>query len=336
MKEIRLSRRTFTGLATMAAATMAAAGIVGPRTAFSQSSLPRGPITLVVPFAAGGATDVVSRLVAAKASERIGRPIIIDNAGGAGGVLGATRVARGSPDGSILLMGTVATHAINPLMAKKKPYDPLTDFSPISLLATVPNVLLVGSQVKAGNVRELIALLKSEPGRFSYGSSGVGTPPHLSGELFKAMAGVDMTHVPYRGGGPAMVDLMGGQIPILFDVLSGAASFVRDGAVRALGVTTKTRSPSFPDIPTISEAGLPDYETYTWNAVFGPAGMPRELVDYLSGELRLAVADPEVRRRLADLSAEPVGSTPEALKRQVETELAKWEPVINAAGLKQG
>jgi tripartite-type tricarboxylate transporter receptor subunit TctC len=146
-------------------------------------------------------------------------------------------VARGSPDGSTLLMGTVATHAINPLMAKKKPYDPLTDFSPISLLATVPNVLLVGPQVKAGNVRELIALLKAEPGRFSYGSSGVGTPPHLSGELFKVMAGVDMTHVPYRGGGPAMVDLMGGQIPILFDVLSGAASFVRDGAVRALGVT---------------------------------------------------------------------------------------------------
>jgi tripartite-type tricarboxylate transporter receptor subunit TctC len=198
MKEIKLSRRTFTGLVTMAAATMAVAGIVGPRTAFGQSSLPQGPITLVVPFAAGGATDVVSRLVAAKASERIGRPIIIDNAGGAGGVLGATRVARGSPDGSILLMGTVATHAINPLMAKKKPYDPLTDFSPISLLATVPNVLVVGSQVKASNVRELIALLKSEPGRFSYGSSGVGTPPHLSGELFKVMAGVDMTHVPYQ------------------------------------------------------------------------------------------------------------------------------------------
>jgi tripartite-type tricarboxylate transporter receptor subunit TctC len=148
MKESKLNRRTFTGLATMAAATMAVAGIVGPRTAFGQSSLPQGPITLVVPFAAGGATDVVSRLVAAKASERIGRPIIIDNAGGAGGVLGATRVARGSPDGSILLMGTVATHAINPLMAKKKPYDPLTDFSPISLLATVPNVLLVGPRSK--------------------------------------------------------------------------------------------------------------------------------------------------------------------------------------------
>jgi tripartite-type tricarboxylate transporter receptor subunit TctC len=194
MRDSRLSRRTFTGRATMAAA-----GIDRPKTVFSQSSLPQGPITLVMPFAAGGATDVVSRLVAAKASERIGRPIIIDNAGGAGGVLGATRVARGSPDGSILLMGTVATHAINPLMAKKKPYDPLTDFSPISLLATVPNVLLVGPRSKPGQSEQRPQADRSEPRRFCYGSSGIGTPPHLSGELFKA--GIDLTYVPYRGEG---------------------------------------------------------------------------------------------------------------------------------------
>ena len=195
MRDIRLSRRTFTGRATMAAA-----GIVRPKTVFGQSSLPQGPITLVMPFAAGGATDVVSRLVAAKASERIGRPIVIGNAGEAG-VIGATHVARHSPDGPISPMGTVANHAINPLMARKKPDDPLTDFSPISLIAAVPNVLLVGPRPKPGQSEQRPQADRSEPGRFCYGSSGIGTPPHLSGELFKAMVGIDMTYVPYRGEG---------------------------------------------------------------------------------------------------------------------------------------
>jgi tripartite-type tricarboxylate transporter receptor subunit TctC len=329
MAQNTLNRRSFAGLAL--------AGLAFGRThgAAAQSVALTRPITLVVPFAAGGATDVVSRIVGKRLGEKLGVSVIIENVAGAGGLVGAGRVSRASPDGTTLLMGTVATHAINPLMAKQPPYNPQTDFAPISLLATVPNVLLVGPGSKARTVADLIALLKAEPGRSSYGSSGVGTPPHLSGELFKTMTGVQMEHVPYRGGGPAMTDLIGGQIPILFDVLSGAASFIKAGSARALAVTTRERSPSFPDIPTIAESGLPGYETYTWNAVFGPAGLPGPIVEHLGQLLREVMAEPEIRHRLQELSAEPVGSSPADLAAQVKAELAKWEPVVLAAGLKQ-
>lgn len=296
--------------------------------------LPKGPITLVVPFAAGGATDVVSRHVARKVAEQIGQTIVIENVTGAGGVVGATRVAKAKPDGQTLLMGTISTHTINPLMAKQPPYDPIADFTPVSMIVTVPNVLLVSPQSKATNVKELIAMLKAEPGKYSYGTSGVGTPPNLSGELMKTMADVKMEHVPYRGGAPAMNDLIGGQIPLMFDVLSGAASFIKAGSARALAVTTKNRSASFPDVPTVAEAGLPGYETYTWNAIFGPPGMPPAMTEKLSAEFRKAVADPEVRQRLIELSGEPVGSTPAELGAQVKAEITKWGPVIQAAGLK--
>ena len=324
-----VSRRTF--CSTLAMATV---GLATPLRAQGPGDLPKGLITLVVPFAAGGATDVVSRLVARKLSEQIGQSIVIENVTGAGGVVGAARVARAAPDGTSLLMGTISTHAINPLMARQPPYDPVKDFTPISMVAIVPNVLLVSAQMKAKNVGELIALIRAEPGKFSYGSSGVGTPPNLSGELFKVQAKVQMEHIPYRGGAPAMNDLIGGQIPILFDVLSGAAPFIKSGAARAIGVTTKTRSPSFPDLPTIAEQGLPDFETYTWNAVFGPPGLPPDMTERLSTELRKAVADPEIQRRLRDLSADPVQSTPRQLAAQLQQELVKWQPIIEAAGLK--
>ncbi len=334
MNQSPVSRRTFV------AGT--AAGLLAPSLGWAQAQpqaqtqvspdLPKGPIVLVVPFAAGGATDVVSRLVARKVTERTGRMIVVENVAGAGGAVGAQRVARSAKDGSVLLMGTVATHAINPLASNPAPYDPQRDFTPVSLLATVPNVLVVGPSVKARNLQELIALLKSQPGKFSYGSSGVGTPPHLSGELFKSMAGVDITHVPYRGGGPAMADLVAGHIPLLFDVLTGAASHIRSGAARAIAVTTATRSPSFPDVPTFAEAGLPGYETYTWNAIFGPAGMPPAVVTALSREFQRVVADPEVQAKLKDISANPVGSPPEALAGQVKGEIAKWGPVIKSIG----
>lgn len=298
--------------------------------AFAQGS--KGPVTLVVPFAAGGATDVVSRLVAQKLSERLGRSVIVENVAGVGGAIGAAKVAKATADGSVLLMGTVATHAINPLSTPPAPYDAQRDFTPISLIATVPNVLLVSKSFKAKDVRELIALLKAEPGKYSYGSSGVGTPPHLSGELFKSMAGVDVGHVPYKGGGPAMTDLVGGHIPILFDVLTGAASHIRAGSVRALAVTTSKRSPSFPDIPTIAEAGVPGYETYTWNAVFGPAKVPTPFVELVSRELQAVVAQQEVQAKLKELSATPVGSTPEVLAALVKSELDKWGTVIKSIG----
>lgn len=298
----------------------------------AHASLPKGPITLVVPFAAGGATDVVSRLVAQKLGERIQRTIVVENIGGGGGAIGAAKVARAAPDGNTLLMGTIATHVINPLSMAKLPYNAQTGFTPISLIATVPNVLLVSSSVKARNVQELIALVKAQPGQFSYGSSGVGTPPHLSGELFKTMAGLDIVHVPYKGGGPAMSDLLAGQIPILFDVLTGAASHIRAGSVRALAVTTKERAASFPDLPTVAESGVPGYETWTWNAIFGPAGIPRPMAEELSHALQAVVALPDVQARLKELSATPVGSTPEALATLVKTETDKWRAVIQSIG----
>lgn len=294
--------------------------------------LPKGPITLVVPFAAGGATDVVSRLVSQKLGERIQRTVVVENVGGGGGAIGAAKVARAAPDGNMLLMGTIATHVINPLTMAQIPYNAQTGFTPISLIATVPNVLLVGSNVKAKNVQELIAALKSQPGQWSYASSGVGTPPHLSGELFNSMAGVSMAHVPYKGGGPAISDLMGGQVPVMFDVLTGAASHIRSGSVRALAVTTRERVASFPDIPTVAESGVPGYETWTWNGIFGPTGMPRPMVDELSRALQSVVALPEVQAKLKDLSATPVGSIPEALGALVKTETEKWKSVIKSIG----
>jgi tripartite-type tricarboxylate transporter receptor subunit TctC len=326
MKSTNLSRRDLMkwGVATTL-------GVPGA-SAFAQATLPNKPITLVVPFAAGGATDVVSRLVAQKLGERVSRTIVVENVAGGGGSIGAAKVAKAPADGSMLLMGTIATHVINPLTNDQSPYNPQRDFTPVSLLAKVPNVLLVNKEVKAQNLKELIALLKAQPGKFNYGSSGLATPPHLSGELFKAMAKVDIAHVPYKGGGPAMSDLIGGQIPILFDVLSGAASHIRGGTVRAIAMTLDQRAPSFPDLPTMAEAGLPGYETYTWNAVFGPAGLPRPLVDALSKDLVAVVALPEVQAKLKELSALPVGSTPEVLAALVKSDLDKMGALIKSIG----
>src|SRR4051812_28729935 len=310
----KISRRTFCRTAAVAASGMMVPGA----NAWAQAELLKSPITLIVPFAAGGATDIVSRHVAKKVSDQIGQTILIENVGGAGGGGGAQRVARAKPDGLTLLMGTISTHTINPLMAKVPPYDPVKDFTAISMLVTVPNVLMVSKQVPATSVKELIALLKADPTKYSYGSSGVGTPPNLSGELFKVQAGVKMEHVPYRGGAPAMNDLIAEQIPILFDVLSGAAPFIKAGSARALAVTMKTRSRSFPDIPTVAESGLPEYETYTWNAVFGPPKMPGVTAERLSEELRKAVANPDIQKKLVELSAEPVGSTAGELAGQLK------------------
>lgn len=296
------------------------------------TALPKGPITLVVPFAAGGATDVVSRLVAQKLGERIQRTVVVENVGGGGGGIGAAKVARAAPDGNTLLMGTIATHVINPLSMAQLSYNAQTDFTPVSLIATVPNVLLVHPSVKAKTVQELIAQAKAQPEKFNYGSSGLGTPPHLSGELFKSMAGLEMAHVPYKGGGPAMSDLTAGHIPILFDVLSGAASHIRAGSARALAVTTRERVASFPDIPTMAESGVPGYETWTWNGIFGPAGLPPSMVEELSRVLQAVVALPDVQARLKELSATPVGSTPEVLATLVKTETGKWRGVIRSIG----
>jgi tripartite-type tricarboxylate transporter receptor subunit TctC len=303
-----------------------------PTPAGAQSDYPSRPITLVVPFPAGGSTDVVARLVAAGMAERLGQQVVVENRGGAGGNIGAAAVARAEPDGYTILMGTVATHALNPALYKTMPYDAVADFAPISLLVVVPGVLVTNNDFPPRSVAELIALAKEKPGEYSYASSGNGTPLHLSGELFKSMAGVEMTHIPYKGGGPAMIDVIGGHVPMIFDLLPGAIEHIRAGSVQGLAVTTKERAASMPDLPTIAESGLPGYETYSWNAFFAPAGTPQPIVDRLNEAALAALADPEIAAKLEDLSVTVVGSTPEQLAAHVQDELAKWAPVVKASG----
>ena len=310
-----------------------AAALPLPLSARAQGAYPTRPITLIVPFAAGGSTDVVGRLVAQKLSEVLGQQVVVENVVGAGGNVGAARVAKAEPDGYTILMGTVATHALNPLILKRKPYDPVTDFAPVALLVVVPNVLVVNPNLPAKNVQELIALLKADPKKYNYASSGIGTPLHLSGELFKSMAGVQMQHIPYRGSGPALNDVVAGQVPIQFDNLPSASEFIRAGTLRALAVTTKERAPSFPDVPTMAEAGLPNYETYTWNALFAPPGTPRPIVDALNAAARKALADEALVERLKTFSAKVQLSTPEGLGEHVKAEVAKWTPVVREAGI---
>lgn len=295
-------------------------------------AFPDKPVTLVIPFAAGGSTDVVGRIVAEKMGENLGQQVVVENVGGAGGSLGATQVARAQPDGYTILMGTVATHALNPLILKQKPYDPVEDFAPVSLLVIVPNVLAVNPELPVNSVQELIDLAKKEPGTLAYASSGNGTPLHFSGELFKHMAGVDIQHVPYKGSGPALTDVLGNQVPIIFDNLPSASGHFSSGGLRPLGVTTAERAPSFPDIPAIAET-LPGYETYTWNALFAPKGTPPEVVAELNAAAAAAMADPAVAARMKEFSAEIVASTPEALSEHVKAEIAKWTPVVEEAGI---
>ena len=291
---------------------------------------PERAITLVIPFAAGGSTDVVGRIVAERMSADLGQQVVVQNVGGAGGSLGATQVAEADPDGYTILMGTVATHALNPLILKQKPYDPVADFAPVSLLVLVPNVLAVNPELPVQNVQELIDLAKTQP--LAYASSGNGTPLHLSGELFKAMAGVDITHIPYKGSGPALTDVLGNQVPIIFDNLPSASGHITSGKLRALGVTTAERAPSFPDVPAIAET-LPGYETYSWNALFAPAGTPPEAVARLNAAAVAAMADPAVVARMGEFSASIVASSPEDLAQHVKAEMTKWEPVVTDANV---
>lgn len=299
----------------------------------AQAAFPERPVTLVVPFAAGGSTDVVARVIAEKMSEDLGQQVIVQNVAGAGGSLGAGNVARAEPDGYTILMGTVATHALNPLILKSKPYDAEADFTPVSLLVVVPNVLVVNPELPAKSVEELLALLKAEPDKWSYASSGNGTPLHLSGELFKSMAGVTMEHIPYKGSGPALNDVLGNQVSIMFDNLPSSSAHIKAGTLRALAVTTSERAPSFPDIPTMAEAGLPGYETYTWNALFAPKDTRKEVVDRLNSAAVKAMADPGVAERMKEFSATIVASSPEELGAHVKAEVAKWTPVVKDANV---
>lgn len=310
------------------AAAIALAAFAGPASA---ADYPTRPITLVVPFAPGGSTDLVARIVAQKMSEILKQQVVVDNRGGAGGSLGAGVVAKAEPDGYTILMATVATHALNPALYKKISYNAETDFTPITLLVNVPNVLTVNPKFEAKSVKELIDMAKKDPGKYSYASSGNGSPLHLSGVLFNKLAGVELTHIPYKGSGPALVDVIAGQVPIQFDNLPSSIEHIKAGRLRALGVTTAQRVPNLPDVPAIGES-LPGYETYSWNALFGPKGMSPEIVKKLNEAGVEALKDPVVKQKLTDATAVIVGSTPEELAEHVKKELAKWTPIVKESG----
>ena len=301
--------------------------------AFAQA-YPTRPIKLVVPFPPAGSTDLSARAMAGKLGERLGHPIVIENKPGAGGNIGADQVAKAAPDGYTLLVGTVGTHAINSSLYSKMPYDHLKDFAPVILLSTTPNVLVVYPGWPVQSVADVIRAAKAKPGEVTFASSGSGTSIHLSGELFKAMAGLEMTHVPYKGSGPMQIDLISGQVNMSFDNLSAAMAQIKAGKLRALAVTGGTRSPMLPEVPTVAEAGLPGYEATSWNAVFAPAGTPKEIVEKLAREIDAILKSPETRKFFAEQGGEVGGGTPAELAAFVRAESAKWSKVVKASGAK--
>jgi tripartite-type tricarboxylate transporter receptor subunit TctC len=298
-------------------------------------NFPTKPIRFIVPYPPGGPLDTIARLTGQQVSQRLGQPVIIDNKPGAGGNLGADAVAKSAPDGYTILMGAVATHAINPTLYKKMPYDAAKDFVPITLLVSTPNVLVVNPSVKARSVTELITLAKAEPGKLNFGSGSNGSAGHLAGELFKSMAGVDMTHVPYKGSAPAQQDLLAGQIQIMFDNLASAMPQIKAGKLAALAVTTAKRSALAPDLPTIAESGgaaLAGFDISTWFGVFAPAGTPKEIIAVLNQEFNRAIRVAEVKEKLDGMGAEAVGTTSEAFAAYIKTEALKYADVIKKSG----
>lgn len=301
----------------------------------AQGNYPTKPVRMIVPFAVGGPTDLVARIVAAKLTESLGQQVVVENRPGAGGNIGADMVSKAAPDGYTLLMGTISTHASNPLLYKKMPYDPITGFTAIGQIGTTPIVLVVHPSVAATDVKGLVELIKANPGKYSYGSSGLGSMLQLCGEHFRVLAGgIDYVHVPYRGSAPMMNDLVAGQIPIAFDGTPSAGPQIDAKAIRILATGTQKRARQYPDVPTMAEAGYPDFDCYTWNAIFAPAKTPEAIVQKLNLAIQQLVDDPATFKRLQDLGIDPTPKqTPAMLEALVKSELAKWAPVAKASGV---
>ena len=295
---------------------------------------PTRPITLVVPYAAGGGNDTMARIVADKMSRILGQQIVIENKGGAGGSIATRQVAKAAPDGYTLGLGGTGTLAINPTLYQNVGYDPRKDFAPVGLIATSALVVLVNPSVPAHSIAELIALAKQKPGELNYASAGPGSGIHLGSELLAYMAGIKLTHIPYKGSAPALTDLLGGHVAIYFSSLPPAIGLVKDGKVRALAVTGPTRSPIFPDLPTVAEAALPGYETVLHYGIVAPAGTPRPIIEKLNAALNAALADKEVRERIATDGAEPLPTTPEQYAADIDHEEAKWSKIVKMSGAK--
>ena len=316
----------------LSAALIAAFG-TALSTAHAQSvNWPTKPVKIVVTFTPGGAPDTLARVLAEKWGQTLGQSFTVENRPGAGGNIGADYVAKSAGDGNTLLIATVGTHAINPALYSTMPYNHVKDFTPVSFLASTPNLLVVNSAVPAKNVRELIALAKKTP--LNFGSSGSGTSIHLSGELFNTLAGVKMQHIPYKGRAQAVPDLLGGRIAMIFDNMPSALPLVKSGDVRALGVTSATRSPAAPDIPTIAESGLPGFEATSWFALMAPAGLPKEVQSRINAETLRVLSLPDVREKMALLGLDLAPGSPQALASLINSETAKWASVVKESGAK--
>ena len=315
-------------------AALAALFVLAAGAAIAQANYPAKAIRYVVPFPAGGPLDIVARAIGQELTKSWGQPVIVDNRPGAGGNIGADLVAKAPPDGYTILMGAVSTHAINVALYSKLPYDPVKDFAPVTLITSVPNVLVVHPSLPVRNVKDLIALAKSRPGQLNFASGSTGSAGHLAGELFDSMAGVQMTHIPYKGAAPAVIDLIAGHVSLMFDNLASALPNIKAARVRAIAVTTLKRSSLLPDVPTISESGLRGFDVSTWFGIFAPAGTPPDVVTKLNGEIVRVLHTNDMRERLALLGAEPIGNKPDEFAAFIKTEIPKYAKVVKASGAK--
>ena len=295
-------------------------------------TFPTKPVRMIVAFPVAGATDILARVLSQKIGEQIGYQVIVDNRPGAGGTIGSRMAANAAPDGYTLVLGTTSTHAIGPHLYAKRPYDPLTDFTHVTQVATSPIVMMVATQVQATTLKDFIALAKAQPGKLNFGSSGVGTQFHLSGELLKLIAGINMVHIPYKGTALVYPEMIAGQIQVLFDLPIVAIPFIKQGRVRGIGLTGKTRAPTLPDVPTMLEAGVAGYDADLWFGLFAPAQLPQERLARIHAETIKALKAPDMKDRLATLGADPVGSSPEAFSAFMKAENNKWEKVVKASG----
>ena len=311
-----------------------AAGLPAIESAAQTAKYPDRPVKMMVGFTAGGGTDVVARILAQKMSETIGQTVFVENRPGASGLLAVEAVAKSPPDGYTLLMGTQTTYAVAPTLYRKTLVDPSRDFAGISMSAVSPLVLVVHPSVPAQSVKDVIAMAKAKAGTLNFGSGGLGTTPHMTGELFQSVAGIKMAHIAYRGEAPAINDLLGGQIPLMFANLSAVIGNVRAGQLRALAVTSAQRAPAAPEIPTVAESGLPGFETSTWFALVAPAGTPPDVLARLNAEVKRALAQGDVKQRFAGLGMTAEDSTPEGLDAYIKSEIAKWTKVIKDADIK--
>jgi len=334
-QRLRRSGHSYRTFRFVAAGLLAGAALLGTAgtAGDAMAAYPEKPIRVVVPYPPGGGTDVIARIVQDRLRQELGQPLVIENRGGAAGSIGTELVAKADPDGYTVLF-TLNSHTINPAIYSKLPFDTARDFEPVATVASLPQILVAHPDFPAKTVKELIDLAKAKPDSISYASVGNGSPGHLAGELFKLRTGTKMTHIPYRGGGPAVIDVMGGQVPLLWVSIPAAANYVKQGKLRPLAVSTRKRSKAFPDVPTVEEAGIADFEVDSWYAVFVPTKTPQAVIDKWNAAINTAIREPDIQEKLLQQGSEGVGGTAAELGKQVTTELVKWKKLATDASIK--